>query len=132
MPLRWMEQHRAAATQLSRVDNLEIACQAVEAGAGIAVLPAFIADPVATLQRVFGEAVGVDTGWVVYHETTRDAARVRAVVDALLEYFRASERPFTGEPPRDSCTPAAKEGGSSLASAMAGLEGGCRSIPEGE
>ena len=51
-PLRWMEAHRGNARQVSRVDNLEIACQIIAAGGGIAVLPCFIADAVPSLLRV--------------------------------------------------------------------------------
>lgn len=89
-PLRWMELHKAAAPT-SRVDNLEIACQAITSGAGFAVLPGFIGDPVETLQRVFPDPVGANTGWIVYHETSRDAARIRVVVEALAAYFERSE-----------------------------------------
>lgn len=85
-PLRWMESYRGAA-HTSRVDNLEIACQAISADAGFAVLPGFMADPMATLVRVFPDAIGVNTGWIAYHETSRDAARIRVVVEALAGFF---------------------------------------------
>lgn len=97
-PLRWMEPHRGPAQQVSRVDNLEIACQTIAADAGIAVLPCFIADAVPPLQRVFHERIGVNTGWIVYHETVRDAARIRVVVDALAEFFERHEAMFSGVP----------------------------------
>ena len=95
-PLRWLETYKDAATQVSRLDNLEIACQAIAADAGIAVLPCMIGDPVASLERVFSEPVSVNTGWIVYHETLRDAARVRTVVDALLAFFDQNRTIFSG------------------------------------
>lgn len=95
-PLCWMEPHRGATRQLSRVDNLEIACQTIAADGGIAVLPAFIADAVPNLRRVFEEPIGVSTGWIVYHETLRDAARIRAVTQALAECFERNELMFLG------------------------------------
>ena len=95
-PLRWMEAWRGTARELSRVDNLEIACQTISAGAGIAVLPCFIADPVPGLQRVFPERVAVNPGWVVYHEAARDTSRVRVVADALVAFFRSHEEMFMG------------------------------------
>lgn len=82
-PLRWMESHRGAAARISRFDNLEAACQAITADAGIAVLPGFMGDAAPQLARVFPENIGINTGWIVYHETLRDTARVRAVVAAL-------------------------------------------------
>ena len=98
-PLRWMEAYRGAARELSRVDNLEIACQTIAAGGGIAVLPCFIADPVPGLRRVFAERVAVNGGWVVYHETARDTSRVRVVADALEDFFRSHEAMFSGALP---------------------------------
>lgn len=105
-PLRWMEQHRGSARQVTRVDNLEIACQTIAVDGGIAVLPGFIADAVPHLQRVFHERIGVNTGWLVYHETTRGAARIRAVVEALVEFFERNEALFSGvDSDRDEATP---------------------------
>lgn len=95
-PLRWMEQHRSDTQHVSRVDNLEIACQTISADGGIAVLPHFIADAVPTLQRVFHECVGVNTGWIVYHETLRNTARIRVVVDALVTFFECQSAMFSG------------------------------------
>lgn len=95
-PLRWMDAHRGAARHVSRVDNLEVACQTAAADGGIAVLPHFMADPVSGLQRVFDQNIGVNTGWIVYHESTRDAARIRAVVEALVEAFERNAAMFTG------------------------------------
>jgi DNA-binding transcriptional LysR family regulator len=95
-PLRWLEAYRDTAPQVSRFDNLEIVCQAVAADAGIAVLPCFIGDPVASLERVFQDPVSVNTGWIIYHETMRDAARIRAAVDALVEFFERNEAMFSG------------------------------------
>ena len=95
-PLRWMETYRGAASQLSRVDNLEIACQTIAADGGIAVLPCFIAEAVPNLLRVFPESIGVNAGWIVYHETARDAVRIRAVVEALVECFERHETMFSG------------------------------------
>ena len=97
-PARWMEAYRGSAPAVSRTDSLETACQAIQAGAGIAVLPAFVADPVPELQRVFPDSVAINTGWLVYHESVRDTSRVRVVVDALLEFFQAHEATFLGAP----------------------------------
>lgn len=97
-PLRWMEAYRCTARALSRVDNLEIACQTIAAGGGIAVLPAFIADPVPELRRVFPDRVALNTGWIVYHEAARDTSRVRVVADALVAFFRSHDAMFLGVP----------------------------------
>jgi DNA-binding transcriptional LysR family regulator len=103
LPMRWMEAHAAPA--VSRVDSLETACQAISAGAGIAVLPAFVADSEPALQRVFPDSVATNIGWIVYHESVRDAARVRVVADALAEFFQTHESMFLGGPAQGSCEP---------------------------
>jgi DNA-binding transcriptional LysR family regulator len=97
-PLRWMEDFRGASRDVLRVDNVEVACQTVAAGGGIAVLPGFLGDTVPGLQRVFAGRVAVNAGWIVYHEAARDTLRVRLVVDALTAYFRSQAALFAGEP----------------------------------
>ena len=98
-PLRWMEAYRGTARELLRVDNLEIACQTIAAGGGIAVLPASSPTRCPELRRVFAERVAVNSGWVVYHEAARDTSRVRVVADALKEFFRSHEAMFSGDLP---------------------------------
>jgi DNA-binding transcriptional LysR family regulator len=95
-PARWLETYKDKARVTSRYDSIETACQAAEADAGIAVLPAFVADPSPMLRRVFPDAVSLNTGWVVYHDCVRDNTRVRVVVDALLDFFRCQEAVFAG------------------------------------
>jgi DNA-binding transcriptional LysR family regulator len=48
------------------------------------------------LLRVFPEPITANTGWVVYHEAAREKARVRAAVDALVEFFEAHTALFSG------------------------------------
>ncbi|MEQ1591984.1 MAG: LysR family transcriptional regulator [Thiobacillaceae bacterium] len=92
--LRWLENHRAATTQFSRVDNLEIASQVIASGGGIGVIPYFFAARHQEMVSVFADPVASDTGWIVYHETARDTARVRAVVDILTAFFESQPELF--------------------------------------
>jgi len=95
--LGWMEPHRGA--DFLRVDNLEIASQLIAAGSGIGLLPAFFEIITPGLLRIFAEPVTSNSGWVVYHETARDKARVRAAVEALVEFFEAHASLFSGHNP---------------------------------
>ena len=95
-PTRWLEAYKASSPAISRNDSLETARQATQAGAGIAVLPAFTADPLPELRRVFPDRVAANTGWIVYHESVRETSRIRVVAEALLEYFRTNEPLFLG------------------------------------
>lgn len=96
-PMRWMETYKGAA-RVSRVDSVETASLAIQAGRGIAVLPAFVGDALAEVQRVFADRVAANTGWVVYHECMRDTSRVRVMADALVDFFRSREPMFSGLP----------------------------------
>ncbi len=88
--LKWMEEHKGHATEIARVDNIELAAQVIASGEGIGVLPGFVAEANAGLVRVFEESVAITTMYCVYHESARDTARVRAAVDALTSYFEAN------------------------------------------
>ena len=98
-PLRWMEQYHGDNREATRVDSMDLACNMITSGAGMAVLPTFVGDRVATLRRVFPDRVAVSTGWVVYHESVRDSARVRVVADALARYLAAAEPVLAGLAP---------------------------------
>lgn len=95
---RWIEDHRGAASALTRVDNTEAAAHVIASGVGIGVIPCVVADARPDLVRVFAEPVAMATGWIVYHEASRGTARVRAAVDALAELFDAHQALFTGRP----------------------------------
>jgi len=94
--LRWMDDHRGDATQLTRVDNLEIAAEIIGAGAGLGCLPCFIAAKRTDLVSAFAEPVWVNTLYCVFHESARDTARIRATAEAFASYFAANADLFLG------------------------------------
>jgi DNA-binding transcriptional LysR family regulator len=93
--LKWMDDHKGNATDVVRVDNIELAVQVVSSGAGIGVLPAFIACSRPELIPVFNELVYSNAAYCVFHESARNTARVRAVADALTSYFEENASGFT-------------------------------------
>jgi DNA-binding transcriptional LysR family regulator len=97
-PLCWMEQYRASSQDATRVDSIGMAGTMAASGAGIAVLPTFVGERLPGIQRVFRERVGTNTGWIVYHESVRNSARVRAVAEGLLRYFARHEALYSGLP----------------------------------
>lgn len=97
--LRWMDDHKADATEVIRVDNIELALQVVASGEGIGVLPVFIAGTQPELVKVFEELVFVNAAFCVFHESARNTARVRAAADALASYFEKSAPIFAGNAP---------------------------------
>ena len=98
-PTRWLETYKSPAHAPFRMDSIETACQVASAGGGIAVLPCFVGDLAPELQRVFPDCVASNTGWVVYHESLRDASRIRTVADALVALLQARASTFTGDEP---------------------------------
>jgi DNA-binding transcriptional LysR family regulator len=95
--LRWMDDHRGDATQLTRVDNLEIASEVIGAGAGCGVLPAFVASKRSDLVSVFPEKIWQNTIYCVFHESARDTARVRAAFEMFATYFEACADKMLGK-----------------------------------
>ena len=72
-----------------RVNNWLVLHDAVRFGAGLAVMPCYLADRDPTLRRVGGVLPEITTEqWLLVHRDLRALPRVRAVMDALVELFQ--------------------------------------------
>ena len=77
--------------------NLIAQLQAALAGAGLCVLPDFIAAREAGLRRVLPDAVHLDRSlWLVTHADLKPLARIRAVTAMIVEAVKADRAMFTG------------------------------------
>ncbi len=85
--LAWMEQYKSDDDKFSRVNTSSVALRAVLAGAGIVTLPAYEGAEHFSLVRVFLEPFYFQPAFLVYHESLRDSARIRAVFDELTTYL---------------------------------------------
>jgi DNA-binding transcriptional LysR family regulator len=85
--LRWIENYANKNAPATRVDTTEMAFTLIASGAGIGVLPCYSGDISPDLVRVFPEPIANTSGWIVYHETARNSARIRAVVEILADFF---------------------------------------------
>lgn len=95
---RWLEEHRGCARVSVHVDNTEVAGHTIASGAGIGVIPAFLAEARKTeIVRVFPEPVASTTGFIVYHEAVRDVAGVRAAAEFLRVVLEDNAEAFSGE-----------------------------------
>ena len=83
----WIEPFANEGAHATRVESAQVAYTMIGAGAGIGVIPCATGDASPDLVRVFPEPVGCSVGWIVYHESARKVARVRAAVDLLIEFF---------------------------------------------
>jgi DNA-binding transcriptional LysR family regulator len=95
---RWLEDHKGTAKVALRADNTDTAGQAIASGTGIGVVPCVAASARPELIPVFPRQVATATGWLVYHETLRDSARVRAALAVLAELFETHAALFSGVP----------------------------------
>lgn len=94
--LRWMEGYLGSASKVTRVDDAELAANMIASGAGIGVTTFFLAARYPELVRVFAEPTALTTGWIVYHESLRNTARVRVVVDFMVKHFQANQALYSG------------------------------------
>lgn len=79
--------------------NLIAQLQAALAGAGLCVLPDFIAAREPGLRRVLPRDVGLQRSlWLVVHADLKSLARIRAVMSMILEEVRADRTRFLGIP----------------------------------
>jgi DNA-binding transcriptional LysR family regulator len=77
--------------------NLIAQLQACLAGAGLCVLPDFIATKEPGLVRILPDAVHLELSlWLVVHADIRRLARIRAVMDLIVEAVKADKALFTG------------------------------------
>ena len=71
-----------------RTNDWQILHEATRSGAGIAVLPCYLADPDPTLRRIGGPLKEVVAEqWLLVHRDLRALPRVRAVMDAIIRLF---------------------------------------------
>lgn len=77
--------------------NLIAQLQATLAGAGLCVIPDFIARREPTLIRVLPDGVGLERSlWLVTHQDLKNLARIRALTDFIVEAVKAARPDFAG------------------------------------
>ena len=99
----WMLELLDGARPSIRVNNWLVLQDVVRAGAGVAVLPCYLADGDPELQRLTDllPEVAVDQ-WLLVHRDLRDLPRVRAVMDSLIRLFQEERLALEGRGRRRS------------------------------
>jgi DNA-binding transcriptional LysR family regulator len=95
-PNLWLEEHASEATVTLRCNSMLGATRAVASGAGMSVLPCFLADAEPGLERILPKPVLSHDLWLVVHPAPRAVARVRAVYDFLVELVRTERATLSG------------------------------------
>lgn len=97
-PFAWIEQFAAPGGPTVRVDNIDMAQHRIASGAGIGVLYCIAGDADDRLVRLFDEPVDVIDMSIVYHQSMRGSARLRAVLDLLIAFHVERRADLVGGP----------------------------------
>jgi DNA-binding transcriptional LysR family regulator len=95
----WLRDLLGSGRPAVRVNNWLVLHEAAAAGAGLAVLPCYLADPDPALRRVgtVRPEVAADQ-WLLVHDDLRSLPRVRAVIDVLVQLFQEERGAIEGRP----------------------------------
>jgi DNA-binding transcriptional LysR family regulator len=86
---RWLQERLDGQRPVVRGNNWLVLHEAARAGAGFAVLPCYLGDRDANLQRLGGVIADVFADqWLLVHRDLRALPRVRAVMDAVIVLFQ--------------------------------------------
>jgi DNA-binding transcriptional LysR family regulator len=83
----WIERYAGANAHTMRADGPDMMLGLVSSGSGIGIID-FHGDGNPNLVRVFPEPSSFRQGWLVYHASVRNTARVKAVVEMLTAFLR--------------------------------------------
>lgn len=86
---RWLAEHGAGASVVMRCREMTDLTAACVAGLGIAVMPCAVADLEPALCRLTPEVLGSRPLYLVYRKEVRVSAPIAAVIDFLVDVFRA-------------------------------------------
>jgi DNA-binding transcriptional LysR family regulator len=70
-----------------RTNDWQILAEATRSGAGLAVLPCYLADIDPSLRRIAPLKEVVAEQWLLVHRDLRALPRIRAVMDAIIRLF---------------------------------------------
>ena len=93
----WIEEYAGANAHTMRAENPDMMRALVASGGGIGIID-FFGDESPDLVRVFPDPISLNLGWLVYHESARNTARVKAVVGMLTEFLKERAPLLSGRP----------------------------------
>jgi DNA-binding transcriptional LysR family regulator len=93
---RWLAERTAQATVVLRSRDAVDMLSAAQSGAGLAILPCFLADADDRLQRLTREPVALRRVSLIYRREPRPSPELRAVISFVLETWRAHAKRLTG------------------------------------
>jgi DNA-binding transcriptional LysR family regulator len=95
--LRYLDELPFEASPAIRSSSIVGQLQATKAGAGLCVLPCFMADRESDLQRVLPEEISFERSmWLAVHEEIREFARIEAAIRFLTETVAKAQDQLSG------------------------------------
>ena len=94
---QWLTAHAAGAKTVLRGNSIVAALNAATFGVGIAALPCFMADADPRLERLTPRVLGARDVFLVVHPDLTRVARVRAVMDFVIDAFARDAAQWSGE-----------------------------------
>ena len=92
----WLGAHARGSSVAMRGNSVVAVRNAAICGMGITVLPCFLAEPEPQLQRLSPRVLGERDIYLVVHPDLARVARVRAVMDFIIELFERDAALWTG------------------------------------
>jgi DNA-binding transcriptional LysR family regulator len=92
----WLKKHAHGTHVVMRANSIVAAVNAAIVGMGLGVLPCFLADGEAELQRLTPLVLGTRDVYLVVHPDFARVARVRAVMDFVIEVLARDEQRWAG------------------------------------
>jgi DNA-binding transcriptional LysR family regulator len=97
---KWLSEHAAHATVVSRSNASAALVAAAVAGAGLALLPCFLADAEPALRRLTPDVLTSHSVSLVYRREARIATPVRHVIRFVIDVMRNNAERIKGGSPR--------------------------------
>jgi DNA-binding transcriptional LysR family regulator len=94
---QWLEAQRAGQPIILRANGIEMLVKAMQLGLGKTVLPCFVGDCEPGLMRLTPAPVLKREVWIAVHEEDRRTARIRAVMDLVIERFETMRPELEGD-----------------------------------
>lgn len=95
--LRYMDELPGTPAAASASTSIHAQAQMIRTGAGIGILPCFLADPDPQLKRVLAHEISISrTFWLVLHKDKRAIARIRLFIDWLTALVARMEPLLVG------------------------------------
>jgi DNA-binding transcriptional LysR family regulator len=94
---KWLAKHAARATVVSRSNASAALIDATVAGAGLALLPCFLAEEEPALRRLTPDVLTSHPIWMVYRRELRIAQPVREVINFVVAVIRTNAERIRGK-----------------------------------